>query len=61
MKINGDVELTPSMWLYAIHSQNAELIKYLEDNHISPPKNDYLPILKESIKCFKFMMFQITL
>lgn len=30
MRINWEVELTPFMWLSAIHSQNAELIKYLE-------------------------------
>ena len=28
-------ELTSGMWLYGIHSCNAELIKYLEDNHVS--------------------------
>lgn len=45
------VELTSSMWIYAIHSCNAELIRYLEDNHVSPPDNDYERILEESIKC----------
>ena len=45
------VELTSTMWIYAIHSCNAELIRYLEDNHISPPGNDYNEILEESIKC----------
>ena len=51
MRINGQVELPSSMWIYAIHSRNAELIKYLEDNHVSPPANDYEIILEESIKC----------
>ena len=45
------VELTSSMWIYGIHSCNAELIRYLEDNHVSPPYNDYKRILEESIKC----------
>ena len=45
------VELTSSMWIYGIHSYNAELIRYLEENHVSPPKNDYERILEESIKC----------
>ena len=45
------VELTSSMWIYGIHSCNAELIRYLEDNHVSPPYNDYERILEESIKC----------
>ena len=63
MRFNGEVELTSSMWIYAIHSCNSELIRYLEDNHVSPPENkygfilgespfdDYEIILKESIKC----------
>ena len=39
------------MWIYGIHSCNAELIKYLEDNHVSPSENKYEKILEESIKC----------
>ncbi|KAK8838958.1 hypothetical protein M9Y10_032418 [Tritrichomonas musculus] len=45
------VELTPSMWIFAIHSKNAELIRYLEENHVPPPYDDYETILRESIKC----------
>ncbi|KAK8883930.1 hypothetical protein M9Y10_043032 [Tritrichomonas musculus] len=60
------VELTPSLWLYAIHSKNAELIHLLESNEVPPPKyksdrNDneededsnknYSQCLIESIKC----------
>ena len=48
MRVNGNVELTSNMWIYAIHSRNAELIKYLEDNHVSPPDNKYERILEES-------------
>lgn len=36
---------------YAIHSGDAELNKYLEDNQISPPNDTYESILRESIKC----------
>ena len=43
--------LKSSMWIYAIRSCNAELIKYLEGNHVSPPENNYEAILEESIKC----------
>ncbi|KAK8834291.1 hypothetical protein M9Y10_033174 [Tritrichomonas musculus] len=57
MQMKG-VELRSSMWIYAIHSRNAELIKYLEDNQVSPPYcnyetilNGYERILNESIKC----------
>ena len=49
--VMNEVELTSSMWIYAIHSRNAELIKYLEDNHVSPPEKIINSILKESIKC----------
>ncbi|KAK8840929.1 hypothetical protein M9Y10_027761 [Tritrichomonas musculus] len=50
MQMKG-FELTSSMWTCAIHSRNAELIRYLEDNHVPRPENSYNPILKESIKC----------
>ncbi|KAK8847105.1 hypothetical protein M9Y10_019685 [Tritrichomonas musculus] len=49
--VMNEVELTSNMWIYAIHSGNAELIKYLEDNHVSPPEKIINSILKESIKC----------
>ena len=51
MRINGNATLTSMMWIYAIHSENAELIRYLEDNNVSPLFNDYKSILVESIKC----------
>ncbi|KAK8871824.1 hypothetical protein M9Y10_007569 [Tritrichomonas musculus] len=50
MKKN-EVKLIPSMWLYAVHSKNAELIHDLEDNHVLPPNFKYEQVLKESIKC----------
>ena len=45
------VSLTPSLWLYAIHSQNAEMIQFLESDKVPPPNDDYLYCLIESIKC----------
>ena len=45
------VELTPSMWLYAIHSRNAELVHFLEENHVIPNDETYEKCYKESIKC----------
>ena len=57
------VELTSSLWLYSIHSNNAELIDLLESNRIFPPEfmnnneskeeieTSYLICLIESIKC----------
>ena len=48
---NDEVKLTPSIWLYAVHSKNSELIQELEDNHVLPPCINYESVLKESIKC----------
>ena len=50
LRLNG-VELTPSLWLYAIHSRNAELIHLLESCQVSPPNENYEKCLYESIKC----------
>ena len=45
------VELTSSLWMYAIHSDNAEMIHLLEEYHVSPPNNSFEIVLNESIKC----------
>ena len=52
------VELPPDLWLYVIHSQNAELIHFLEDLHVGTTQNNkkgdekpYDRCFKESIKC----------
>ncbi|KAK8883525.1 hypothetical protein M9Y10_042617 [Tritrichomonas musculus] len=45
------VELTGSLWIYAIHSDNAELIHILEENKIEPEDNTYKTCIIESIKC----------
>ena len=44
---NERVELTPSLWINAIHGKNAELIHILEDNHVKQK----VSVIKESIKC----------
>ena len=41
--------MTPSLWNYAIHSNNPELIHILEENHVE--FNNELYKLIESIKC----------
>ncbi|KAK8839416.1 hypothetical protein M9Y10_031766, partial [Tritrichomonas musculus] len=43
-------EMKPRLWLYSIHSKNAELIHLVESLEISPPTN-YEECLMESIKC----------
>ena len=49
--IDNNVELTPSLWIYAIHSQNLELIHLLEENHIKPDDASFEECMKESVKC----------
>lgn len=50
LKMNN-VELEPSLWLYAIHSRNAELIHLLESCNVSKPNNELDECIAESIKC----------
>ena len=47
----SNIELTSSLWLYAIHGQNAELIHLLEENHIEPSDKSFKQCYKEAIKC----------
>ena len=45
------VKLTPSLWLYAIHGKNAEMIHLLEENHVEPEDKTFSDCLLESVKC----------
>ena len=45
------IELTPSLWLCAIHGKNADIIHILEENSIVLEEKSYEECLKESIKC----------
>lgn len=45
------IELTPSLWPFAIHSNNAEIIQILEERNISPKDDKYVFCLNEAIKC----------
>ena len=47
----NNIELTSSLWLYSIHGRNADIIHYLESDHIEPPEGNYDECLKEAIKC----------
>ena len=42
---------TTSIWLYAIHSDNPELIHYLDDQKIKPKDESFEECLIEAIKC----------
>ena len=50
LKYNG-VSIDPSLWLYAIHSGNPEMIHLLEDLHVEPYFGSYCECLIEAIKC----------
>ena len=50
LKLN-QIQLRPSLWIYAIHGNNREIIHILEENHIKPEDETYKMCLKESIKC----------
>ena len=45
------VQITPLLWLFAIHGRNPEIIHLIEENHIAPPNSSYEICLKEAIKC----------
>ena len=45
LRKNG-AELESSLWIYAVHGQNPEIINFLEENKIFPSKNDVLTFKK---------------
>ena len=47
----NDVKLTPSLWLYAIHSNNAEIVHLLQEDKVEPEDKSYKKVLKEAINC----------
>ena len=49
--LQNDAELKPSLWLYAIHSRNPELIHVLEEQKVDLPNDNYEKLFCESIKC----------
>ncbi|KAK8880996.1 hypothetical protein M9Y10_003705 [Tritrichomonas musculus] len=50
MYMNG-AKFKESIWEYAIHSQNAEFIRFLEENKVSPLNNNFKFPLIHSIRC----------
>ncbi|KAK8882515.1 hypothetical protein M9Y10_045157 [Tritrichomonas musculus] len=48
--LNG-ARLTPSLWIFAIHGQNPDIIHLLEEKKIQPLDCSFKECLKESIKC----------
>lgn len=50
LKLNN-AELTPSLWIYSIHSNNPELIQIFENSKVTPSDLSYKKCFKEAIKC----------
>lgn len=48
--IMSKVKPTPSLWLFVIHSNNADMIHLLENLHVEPEDKKYEECLNESIK-----------
>lgn len=38
--VGNNVELTPSIWIYAVHSNNIELLHYIEKNFVGVQKDE---------------------
>lgn len=47
----NNVTMDESIWLYAVHSKNYELIHLLEEKNVQPPHDSYNEVLTECIKC----------
>ena len=47
----NNTKLMPSLWLYAIHGRNPELIHLLEESGVEPNDKTYEECLKMAIKC----------
>ncbi|KAK8871417.1 hypothetical protein M9Y10_007143 [Tritrichomonas musculus] len=50
LKMNK-VPLKPSLWIYAIHSNNPDMIHLLDQNKVRPLNDKFDECLKEAIKC----------
>lgn len=47
----NEIQLEPSLWLYAVHGDNSEIIQALIENDIVPKYENYEDCFIESIKC----------
>lgn len=50
LRSNG-AELNSSIWAYAMHGKNYEIISYLEDNNVELENKSYKKCFIESVKC----------
>lgn len=47
----NDAELTPSLWIYAMHSDHTEIIHFLEDKNVKLEDKKIHALLNETVKC----------
>ena len=47
----SNAELTPMLWLYAIHGKNGEIIHLLEENKVEPDDKTFQECFTEAVKC----------
>ena len=47
----NNVDLNPSLWLYAIHGQNPDIIHLLEESEVIPKNNSFEQCLEMAIEC----------
>ena len=47
----NNVDIKQSIWLYSIHSKNADLIHLVEECDVNPPNDSFERCFEESIKC----------
>ena len=47
----NNVNLKSSIWIYVVHGNKIELIKFLQKENIEPEFDDYEDIFKEAVKC----------
>ena len=56
----NQVPLTPSLWLYAIHSNNADLIHFLEENEVEAEAEQNKPKTKKTHGWFYYDNYEST-
>lgn len=47
----NEIDLSPSLWSYAIHSQNFDIIHILEENNVEPTDYSFKECVIDAIKC----------
>lgn len=49
--LSNNDQITPELWFYAIHGQNLEIIKLLQEKNVRCRDHSFVTVLEESFKC----------